>query len=320
MLTGQAPFVFTLEYRRMIPLDLAAMAMIFIAVFIVMKTIFEDEERYKVQDVLEDQDKITASQNKGIILKYSQPFFRRYFLPAISQMKIKKKVREKYRRPLANAGLTEILTPDDFLAFKLFLILGFPIIFLLLRVFLEETWPLSLTFAFSVFGFYYPDLWVRGLIKKRNKEITRGFPFVVDMLALSIEAGLDFVAAMQKVIEKSPPGPIVDEFKTLIKETRVGASRIEALRNLAWRVNLPIMTSFCATLIAADSVGASVGPILKILSNEIRAKRSSQVEKEGAQASSKMLIPMIFLVVPAVFIVIATPLVIDALSAPGGGP
>lgn len=298
----------------MVSLDIASIVMTFISVFIIMKTIFDDEEQFKAQEVLEDEDKTLASKNKGIILKYSRPFFRRYILVAVSQMKAKREIREKYRRPIANAGLSETITPDEFLAFKFFLILGFPIVFLGLRTFLEEDWPLSIIFGLAIFGFFYPDLWIRGLISARNKEITRGFPFVVDMLALAIEAGLNFVAAMQKVIDKSPPGPIVDEFKTLIKETMLGASRAEALRNLSWRIDLPVMTSFCATLIAADSVGASVAPILKILSNEIRAKRSNQVENEGAQAASKMLLPMIFLVVPAVFIVIATPLAIDSIT------
>ena len=298
----------------MLSLDIAAMIMVFIAVFIIMKTVFQDEEQFKAQEFLEDQEKKAASQNKGIVLKYSRPFFRRYLLPVVPQMKTKKKIRDKYKRPLANAGLSEVLTPDEFFAFKLFLILGFPIVFLALRVFLEEDWSLSLIIFIAIGGFFYPDLWIKGLIKTRNKEIIQGLPFIVDMMALSIEAGLDFVAAMQKVIDKSPPSPVGDEFKTLIKDTKVGASRAEALRNLSWRVDLPVMTSFCATLIAADSVGASIGPILKVLSNEIRVNRSSQVEKEGAQASSKMLLPMIFLVVPAVFIMIAAPLIIDAIS------
>ena len=298
----------------MLSLDIAAMIMFFVSVFIIMKTIFDDEEHFKAQEVLENQNKITASQNNGIILKYSRPFFKRYIFPAVSQMKAKKKIREKYKQPLANAGLTEVLLPDEFLAFKLFLIIGFPVVFLLVRLFLEEDWSLSLVPILAIIGFYYPDIWIKGIIKKRNKEIVKGFPFIVDMLALCIEAGLDFVAAMQKVIDKSPPGPVVDEFKILIKDTMIGASRSEALRNLSWRVDIPVMTSFCATLIAADSVGASVSPILKILSNEIRNKRSAQIEKEGAQAASKMLIPMISLVVPAVFLVIAAPLAIDAIS------
>lgn len=297
-----------------VPLDLAAYILTGISTFIIARTVFTDEEQYKAGESLEDQDKVKKAQDYGIILKYSRPFFKRYISPAIGSMKSKKKIRAKYKRPLANAGITHVLTPDDFFAFKLFLILGFPIIFLVLRTFLEESWPLSLVPLLSVGGFIYPDIWLKNQIKWRNKEITKGFPFIVDLLALSIEAGLDFVAAMQRVIDKAPPGPISDEFESMIKEIKIGASRTEALRNLSWRIDLPIVSSFCATLIAADSVGASVGGILKTLAGEVRSKRSADIEKEGAAATSKMLVPMIFLVVPAVFLVIAAPLVIEAMA------
>ena len=82
---------------------------------------------------------------------------------------------------------------------------------------------------------------------------------------------------------------------------------------MAWRIDLIQISSFCATLIAADSVGASIGPILKALSAEIRQKRSSDVEKAGATAATKILFPMLFLIVPAVFIIVAAPLVLEAL-------
>lgn len=297
-----------------VPLDLAAQLLMGLATFLIARTVFTDEEQYRASESLDDQEKIRGARNYGIVLRYSRPFFKRYISPAIGAMKQKKKIREKYKRSLANAGVSHVLTPDDFFAFKLFLILGFPIVFLALRAFLEETWPLSAVPIIAGFGFIYPDLWLKGEIKKRNKQIMNGLPFIVDLLALSIEAGLDFVAAMQRVIDKAPAGPISDEFETLIKEIRIGASRAEALRNLSYRVDLNAISSFCATLIAADSVGASVGPILKTLAAEIRGKRSADVEKEGASATTKMLVPMIFLVVPAVFLVIAAPLVIEGMG------
>ena len=139
-------------------------------------------------------------------------------------------------------------------------------------------------------------------------------PFSIDMLALSVEAGLDFMAAITKVVEKAKPGPLRDEFETLIKEIKIGATRAEALRNMAWRVDLINVSSFCATLIAADSVGASIGPILKNLSAEIRQKRSSDVEKAGATAATKILFPMLFLIVPAVFIIVMAPMIIGMVS------
>jgi tight adherence protein C len=286
-----------------------------LSIFLVTSLMFQEEDEYKAQEKLESgagSDKETLAQH-GIVLRYSRPFFRRYVTPIVASFKNKKKIREKYKRNLASAGLTEILSPEDFFSFKLFLIVGFPIVFLGLRTFLEETWPLNYIFPISIFGFFYPDLWIKGKIQERQQEIIRNMPFAVDMLALSVEAGLDFIAAMSKVNEKAKPSALTKEFEILMKEIKIGASRAEALRNMAWRVDLIQISSFCATLIAADSVGASIGPILKALSVEIRQKRSSDVEKAGATAATKILFPMLFLIVPAVFIVVGAPLALEAM-------
>ena len=140
-------------------------------------------------------------------------------------------------------------------------------------------------------------------------------PFAVDMLALSVEAGLDFVAAMSKVISKAKVSALTEEFDLVIKEITVGASRAEALRNLSWRVNLITLTSFCATLIAADSVGANISPILKALSGEIRQKKSNDVEKMAAKAATKILFPMMGFIVPAVFIIVSAPLILEFIGS-----
>ena len=163
-------------------------------------------------------------------------------------------------------------------------------------------------------GFFYPDMWIKGKIQQRQEEVMVGMPFCVDMLALSVEAGLDFVAAMSKVVEKGKPGPLIDEFTQVIKEIKIGASRAESLRNMAYRVDLIQITSFTATLIAADSVGASIGPILKNLSKEIREKRSSEAEKKGAQATTKILFPMMAFIMPAVLIIIFAPIVVEQVT------
>ncbi len=286
-----------------------------LAVFLVARTVFQDEDRFKAQEKLEDAEQDEKQQvPNDIVLKYSRPFFKRYFTPVINGMKNKRKIREKYKRPLASSGMNKFLTPEDFFAFKLFLIIGFPIVYLGLRSFLEEDWPLMYTPLISIFGFFYPDLWIKGKIDQRRQNVIENMPFVVDMLALSVEAGLDFVAAMQKVIEKAPKSALVEEFETLIKETKVGASRAEALRQLSWRIDALPVSSFCATLISADSVGANIGPILKTLAAELRERRSAMIEKKGAQAATKILIPMIFLVLPAVLIVIAAPIALQLME------
>jgi len=115
-------------------------------------------------------------------------------------------------------------------------------------------------------------------------------------------------------VEKAKKSALSEEFETVIREIRIGSSRAEALRNMAWRVDMINISSFCATLIAADSVGASIGPILKALANEIRQKKSADAEKAGATAATKILFPMLFLIVPAVFLMIGAPLAIQSFT------
>jgi tight adherence protein C len=288
-----------------------ALAMIGIAAYLISKTIFIDESQFQAAEKLEEKISKEDLAKIGIVLKYSRPFFKRYVSQIVATMKNKKKIKTRYQRGLASAGLLEFLSPEDFFSFKLFLVLGFPIMFLVLRYFLEEQWSLGMIPVVALFGYYYPDLWMSGRIKRRQKEIILAMPFCVDMLALSVEAGLDFVAAMSRVLLKAKPSALTYEFGLLIKEIAVGSSRSDALRNMAWRVNLIQVSSFSATLIAADQVGANIAPILKALSDEIRQKRSSEIEKAGATAATKILFPMMLLIVPAVFIIIAAPVILQ---------
>lgn len=294
-------------------LKYAALVLVALAVFLITKTIFQDEDQYQAQEKLEDGGKTDEISKHGFILKVSRPFFRRYFIPIVNSMKNKKTFKEKYKRPLAAAGLTGVLTPEDFYSFKLFLIIGFPIAFVIAKYFMEADWSLTLLPVIAVVGYFYPDFWIKGKIEMRQKEIIMNMPFCVDMLALSVEAGLDFIAAMAKVIEKAKKNALSDEFDIVIKEIKIGASRAEALRNLAWRVDLIQISSFCATLIAADSVGASIGPILKALALEIRQKKSAEVEKAGATAATKILFPMMFLIVPSVILIVFSPIILEVI-------
>lgn len=292
----------------------AALFLVGLAVFLVTRSSMEEENKFKASETLEEADQTKKSSANDFVLKYSRPFFKRYFTPVVTGMRGRQNLKAKYRRKLANAGLAKELTPEDFFAFKLFLILGFPLLFIAFRVGLSETWPLTLIPILAVVGFFYPNIWLTGRINNRKDEMLRGMPFIVDMLALSVEAGLDFMAAIQKVIEKAPASPLVEEFETMIKETKIGSTRAEGLRQLSWRTDVLAINSFCATLIAADSVGASIGPILKQLSTEMRQKRSADAEKKGATAATKILFPMIMFIMPAVFIAIAGPMLVRFIS------
>ena len=287
--------------------------LIFIAIFIIVRVFMEEQDKFKTQEALEEAENISKIKNEAFFIKITRPFYKRYFLP-MTQGKNKQKYKTLYRQKIANAGLSKDISPEEFMALKIFMILGGPFAFLTVRFIMEENWSLSITPVMGIVGYLYPNIWLDGLIKKRSDEVLRALPFIIDMLALSVEAGLDFMAAIQRVIEKAPRSPLVDEFETLIKETKIGSSRAEGLRQLGWRINIIEINSFCATLIAADSVGASIGPILKQLSNELRIKRSSRAEQAGATAATKILIPMIFFILPAVLVAIFAPMLLKMMS------
>ncbi len=293
------------------------LGLIFIAIFIIVRGFLEEQDKFKTQEALEEAENASKAKNEQLFLKVTKPFYKRYFLPLVQGSQNKQKLKNRYRQKLANAGLKD-MSPEEFVALKFFMIIGGPFVFLTVRWIMEETWPLALIPVMGVVGYFYPNIWLSGLIKKRSNDVLMAMPFIVDMLALSVEAGLDFMAAISRVIEKAPFSPLVEEFETLIKETKIGSTRAEGLRQLSWRVNMIEINSFCATLIAADSVGASIAPILKQLSNELRVKRSSRAEQLGATAATKILIPMIFFILPAVLVAIFAPMVLKMIS--GGGP
>lgn len=303
-----------LKQEENLMLKYTPLVLVFIAIFLIVRGFMEEQDKFKTQEALEDAENVNKVKNDKLFLKITKPFYKRYFLPAVQSSKNKQGIKTKYRQKIANAGLTKDMTPEEFVALKFFMILGGPFIFLTVRWIMEETWSLGITPIMAVVGYVYPDIWLGGLIKKRNEETLRAMPFIVDMLALSVEAGLDFMAAIQRVIEKAPQSPLVEEFETLIKETRIGSSRAEGLRQLGWRVNIIEINSFCATLIAADSVGASIAPILKQLSAELRVKRSSRAEQQGATAATKILIPMILFILPAVLVAIFAPMVLKMMT------
>lgn len=295
-------------------LFLAPLVLIFVAIFIIVRVFMEDQDKYKTQEVLEDAESNKNVKQQALFIRVTKPFYKRYFLPIVQGSKNKQAIRNKYKQKLANAGLLKDMSPEEFMALKFFMIIGGPFAFLAIRWIMSETWPLTITPVMGLVGFFYPNIWLDGMIKRRADEVVRAMPFIVDMLALSVEAGLDFMAAIQRVIEKAPMSPLVEEFETLIKETKIGSSRAEGLRQLGWRVNVIEINSFCATLIAADSVGASIAPLLKQLSAELRVKRSSRAEQQGATAATKILIPMIFFILPAVLVAIFAPMVLKMMN------
>jgi tight adherence protein C len=162
--------------------------------------------------------------------------------------------------------------------------------------------------AFSAAGALLPPLWLRDKVRARQRAMLRALPFDLDLLTLSVEAGLDFAAALAKVTERGRKGPLADELSVVLKELRLGKTRDEALRNLAARVRLPALTSFVHALVQADRMGTPLGKVLRILSTQMRIERTQRAEKLANEAPVKLLFPLICFIFPTLFLMLFGPI------------
>ena len=162
---------------------------------------------------------------------------------------------------------------------------------------------------FAVLGGLLPHIWLQDQINKRQQRLVRALPYHIDLLTLSVEAGLDFQAALATVVERGQPGPLIEEFSIMLREFRLGKTRAEALKNLAERVRLPDISAFVANLIQAEKMGTSLGKVLRIQSTQMRVNRTHRAEKLANEAPVKMLLPLVGCIFPTVFIVLFGPIV-----------
>jgi tight adherence protein C len=163
-------------------------------------------------------------------------------------------------------------------------------------------------------GFIFPVMNLGEKIKKRQKSIMLQLPNSLDLLTISVEAGLDFMSAMRRVVEKHPDGPLREELERFFKQTELGRPRREALREMADRVQLQDLTAVVSALIQADRLGVSIGPILNTQSDMLRIRRGQRAEKLAQEAPVKMMAPLIICILPSVFIMILAPVIIQMLE------
>ena len=171
--------------------------------------------------------------------------------------------------------------------------------------------PYALLLAF---GFLQPVMWLRGTLKRRHLSIQKALPFVLDILTLSVEAGMDFISALQRNCKIRRLDPLNEELLRMTKEIQVGSSRKEALRNMAERVKQPDLKSVASALIQADELGVSIGSIMRIQSEQLRSRRFDRAEKLAAEAPVKMLGPLMLCIFPAVFIILLGPIIGQAMK------
>lgn len=158
-------------------------------------------------------------------------------------------------------------------------------------------------------GFFLPDYWLSRTIRSRQQAILLAIPDTLDLLTISVKAGLGFDAALGKVVEKTQ-GPLADEFRRTLAEVRIGKARRDALREMVARTNVSALTNFIGAIIQAEQLGVAIANVLEVQSEQLRIERRQRAEEMAAKAPIKMLFPLVGCIFPSMFIVILGPALI----------
>jgi tight adherence protein C len=219
-------------------------------------------------------------------------------------------VRTKFLQ-MGNASPDAI---DRFMAIRLICLAALPL-------FLIWAWAFSgytgmMKYALLMVGgiglFKGPDIVVDRKVEDRQKQISRQLPDVLDLLVISVEAGLGFEQAIDRTVA-AVPGPLTQEFNRMLGETRAGSSRSEALKAMDKRVGLQEMRQFVMAILQADTFGVSIGRILRSQADEMRIKRRQSAQERAMKAPVKMLLPMVFCIFPALFAITLGPAILNIM-------
>lgn len=216
---------------------------------------------------------------------------------------------EDIRKKIDQAGMAGKMEPSTFFGQRILLTILFGVGAFIL-FFIVSSWPVFRaiigTGIAAALGYYLPMMQLSSKIAKRQGDVIKSLPDALDLMVICVEAGLGFDAAMGKVYEKWE-NEVANAFGRIIQEIQLGKTRREALRDMMNRLDVPDFSNFASAIIQADQLGVSIGKILRIQSDQMRIKRRQRAQEKAHQAPVKMMIPMTFLIFPAIWIVLLGP-------------
>ncbi|QBG48013.1 type II secretion system F family protein [Verrucomicrobia bacterium S94] len=230
--------------------------------------------------------------------------------------------RHRIRRKLIAGGFEGLIEPEEAIGLRVMMPLGLGSVLCVLLWMSFGSMPSGIAGMLAdrkyfiyllimiLLGFY-PDLWMKNAVQVRHKSIERALPFVLDLLTLSVESGLDFMSGINRIIEFRPIDPLGEELIRVFREIQVGRSRKVALQNMAERIDHPDIRSVTNALVQADELGTGIGTALRIQSDQIRQKRFQRAEKMGNEAPVKMLFPLVAFIFPGVFLILLGPVILQ---------
>jgi tight adherence protein C len=235
-------------------------------------------------------------------------------------------LRAETERKLTSAGYDTVLSATDFLALRLLVPLCLTPLLILVISLLTARIPAPLGDGFrsrqpllflciALYLFLRPSTWLKQTIRFRHRQIERGLPFVLDLLTLSVEAGLDFMTSIRRLVERRRMDALSEEFIRAIREMQVGRTRKESLRDMSERVQQPDLASVVSALIQADELGVGIGTVLRIQAEQMRQRRFQRAEKLANEAPVKLLFPLVCFIFPCVFLVLLGPIFLQMLQS-----
>jgi tight adherence protein C len=257
-------------------------------------------------------------------IEMSQPFSERVILPIarkLGEFAIRFTPQNwltSVSRKLELAGSPSRLDPSMYLSLQFICAVGLGALMIFVSTVLLNASSFGEKFLYSVLGFFLgfflPQIYLSTLISRRQKSVRQALPDALDLLTICVEAGLGFDAAMVKVAQKWE-SPLSNGFARVIQEIQLGKLRREALRDMAYNIDIAEMTSFVAIVIQSEMLGVSMAKVLRIQSDQMRVKRRQMAEEEAHKTPIKMLIPMILLIFPSLLLVLMTPAVLSIMQS-----
>lgn len=226
-------------------------------------------------------------------------------LPAEIVQAIEKKVLQ--------SGRPGGFSARDYLGMKVIFALGLPLFLYTVTGGVLEPKTAFLIVIAGIVGWRLPDMQLNGKVRRRSDLMEKTFPDTLDLLTVSVEAGLGFDGALAKVVEKSE-GPVADEFRRVLQEVKMGKTRREALRDFADRSGVDDIKTFTGAIIQSDQLGLNIGKTLKNQAEQMRRKRRQRIEEKAMKVPVKMLIPLVVFIFPTIFIVLLGPALIQIIE------
>jgi tight adherence protein C len=221
---------------------------------------------------------------------------------------------DRLDQKLQKTGALYVLTAEDFLALCITLAVLFPVAAAIPMATGKSgiIWPVLLVMV--AMGALLPMMWISDTHKRRDRDIIRNLPVFLEYLTMCVDAGLNFLGALQQAVDKGPNGAMKNEFRIVLRDIRSGLPRAEALQRMEERVNLKDLTTFVRSVIQAEKMGSSLRNTLQIQAQQRLEERFQRAEKTAMQAPVKLIIPLIMFIFPLTFVILLFPIVVKFMG------